>query len=230
MSLLQAIHAATTLAAVKDLLATEVLTSEDLATADVYLLSEAIRSKGAAVCIFTHDDLDDRFDGTPVEAVTWLKDNASRIGDRMSEQGNQVIDDLLAGDGRLKDAEDDEDDEIDEVEALIYGDTGHPSRQTEGARTAFYSERGGYWYVDEVQGGERYTIIRNLSEEDARAVELGADLSDYEWTLKRAGCEDVPFNSYEEAFAVANGGAAIPYRIVPPLAERDPTINYEGEG
>ena len=38
----------------------------------------------------------------------------------------------------------------------------------EGERTAFQSERGGYWYVDEVQGGERYTIAKHLSEDQAR--------------------------------------------------------------
>ena len=44
----------------------------------------------------------------------------------------------------------------------------------EGERTAFESERGGYWYVDEVQGGERYTIAKNLTEDQARAIAAGA--------------------------------------------------------
>lgn len=236
MSLLKAIHACTTLAAVQDLLATQVLTVEDLATADVYDLSEAIRSKGAAVCIFTRDDLDGRYDGEPAAASAWLQTNARRIGDRLAETGNQVIDDLLSGDGVLAPDPDDED-EIDEVEALIYGDEGHPSRsrtlepgdidalkaagytvnhkgegwvfndpdgnddetafstmttawiaakrdlatrpdaagQSEGERTAFESANGHYWYVDEVQGGERYTIAKYLTEDQAHAIEGGAE-------------------------------------------------------
>ncbi|USN15886.1 hypothetical protein PAPPERLAPAPP_01440 [Brevundimonas phage vB_BpoS-Papperlapapp] len=44
----------------------------------------------------------------------------------------------------------------------------------EGERTSLYSERGAYWYVDEVQGGERYTIAKNLTEAQARDVAAGA--------------------------------------------------------
>lgn len=62
--------------------------------------------------------------------------------------------------------------------ALIEAQTilaGLPHIVSEGDRTAFESARGGYWYVDEVQGGERYTIAKNLTEDQARSIEAGAE-------------------------------------------------------
>lgn len=50
---------------------------------------------------------------------------------------------------------------------------GLPHIQTEGERTAYFSERGQYWYVDEVQGGERVTIAKNLTQDQANAVQAG---------------------------------------------------------
>lgn len=44
---------------------------------------------------------------------------------------------------------------------------------TEGERTAYFSERGQYWYVDEVQGGERVTIAKNLTQDQANTVQAG---------------------------------------------------------
>lgn len=43
----------------------------------------------------------------------------------------------------------------------------------EGERTTYFSERGQYWYVDEVQGGERVTIAKNLTQDQANAVQAG---------------------------------------------------------
>lgn len=220
MSLIKAIFAASrpetddaqaqadALSTIRSLLATEVLTPEDLATADVYDLSEAIRAKGAAVCIFTRDDLDGRFVGTPAQAVTWLADNSRRIGDRMSEQGNEVIDTLLQGDGLYREVEDD----------LV-----------EGQRSFYESERGGYWYVDEVQGGERYTIAKYLTEDQARTLNdrhaealngvEGVEI-DAMWVIVDSALDPVgAYDSYQEAF---NGAsiASVPYAMLPPLAER----------
>ncbi|USN15883.1 hypothetical protein PAPPERLAPAPP_01410 [Brevundimonas phage vB_BpoS-Papperlapapp] len=77
------------------------------AEVDVYTLTEAIRAAGAVPVVFTTDDLTDRYGGDDPES--WLRDNARRIEDILSERGNQAIDDLLAGDG-LFSSEDDEDD------------------------------------------------------------------------------------------------------------------------
>lgn len=43
----------------------------------------------------------------------------------------------------------------------------------EGERTTYFSERGQYWYVDEVQGGERVTIAKNLTQDQAASVQAG---------------------------------------------------------
>ncbi|UTC29102.1 hypothetical protein BAMBUS_00190 [Brevundimonas phage vB_BpoS-Bambus] len=77
------------------------------AEVDVYTLTEAIRAAGAVPVVFTTDDLTDRYGGDDPEG--WLRDNARRIEDILSERGNQAIDDLLAGDGLFR-SEDDEDD------------------------------------------------------------------------------------------------------------------------
>lgn len=291
MSLLQALHAATTLAAVKDLLATQVLTTEDLATADVYDLTQAIRDKGAAPTVFTVDDLDDRFIGTPQEAADWLVSNRNRLGDILTQRGYEALHDLMSYDGKLAPEDDEADDDADGVEALIYGDAGHPSRarelnpgdidylksvgytvnhrgegwvfndpdgnddsvvftlqttawlaakrdeatrpgaagEAEGDRTVLFSDRNGYFYVDEVQGGERYTIATGLTQDQANAIEAGTPVSDFKWTLKRDNRTDAYFDTYTDAHNAANSGGATPFRIIPPLAERDPDTDY-GEG
>lgn len=102
----------------------------------------------------------DRFNGASADAIHWLGLNSNRLEDRMSEHGNNALDDLLVDDGVYRD----EDYEGDE----------------EGARTAYESERGGYWYVDEVQGGERYTIAKHLTEDEAQAIAEGAEPFDGE--------------------------------------------------
>lgn len=78
------------------------------AEVDVYTLTDVLRSAGLAVCVFTVDDLDDRYGGD--DPAGWLRDNRSRIEDTLSERGNEAIDDLLTGDGLLRSEIDDDDD------------------------------------------------------------------------------------------------------------------------
>lgn len=112
-------------------------------------LTDAIRAAGAAATVFTVEDVADRFDGDRDDAADWLRDNTGRIEDTLSERGNEAIDDLLTADGKMTDAGD------------------------EGDREAFYSNRGRYWYVDEWQGGERYTIAKHLTELEALDIVHG---------------------------------------------------------
>lgn len=131
-----------------------------LATYPIHTLAQAIRDRDCAVVVFSPEDVFDRFNGASADAIHWLGLNSNRLEDRMSEHGNNALDDLLVDDGVYRD----EDYEGDE----------------EGARTAYESERGGYWYVDEVQGGERYTIAKHLTEEQAQAIAEGAEPFDGE--------------------------------------------------
>lgn len=125
-----------------------------LATFQIHTLAQAIRERASAVVVFSPQDIFERFNGPSGDAIVWMDNNASRLEDRMSEHGNQVLDDLLADDG-------------------VYLDEDYEG-EDEGARTAYESERGGYWYVDEVQGGERYTIAKHLTEDEAAAIANGA--------------------------------------------------------
>lgn len=60
-----------------------------------------------AKCIFTIEDVLDRFDGTMAEAEDWLRANVSWIEDSLASTGNATIDTLLSLDGKLKEEGDD---------------------------------------------------------------------------------------------------------------------------
>lgn len=107
MSMLKALHAATTLEAVRDILATQVLSVEDLATARESDLSMALSSQGAFASIWSVDDVADRFNGSRKEAAAWFAENSHRLGDILGQRGNDAIDDMLTGDGLSLDGDDD---------------------------------------------------------------------------------------------------------------------------
>lgn len=137
--------------------------SEDdrlLASYPIHTLAQAIRARDCAVVVFSPEDIFERFDGPTGDATRWMGDNANRLEDRMSEHGNQTLDDLLMYD------------------AVYYDEEG--AEAEEGERTAYESARGAYWYVDEVKGGERYTIAKHLTEDEAQAIADGADPYDGE--------------------------------------------------
>lgn len=85
----------------------DALSEAPLAGFTVQALYEEIRRRSAVVCVFTPEDVFDRYNGASADAVAWLATNARRIEDRMASVGNEVIDDLLSYDGKLlDDAED----------------------------------------------------------------------------------------------------------------------------
>ncbi|USN14511.1 hypothetical protein DOMOVOI_00360 [Brevundimonas phage vB_BpoS-Domovoi] len=122
------------------------------AEVDVYTLTEAIRAAGAVPVVFTTDDLTDRYGGDDPEG--WLRDNARRIEDTLSERGNQAIDDLLAGDGLFK-SEDDEDDNETIASAAGYH--------------VVFSEKEGETYPYTAIGPEGDDVAWAVSEEEAWA-------------------------------------------------------------
>ena len=137
--------------------------SEDdrlLASYPIHTLAQAIRARDCAVVVFSPEDIFERFDGPTGDATRWMGDNANRLEDRMSEHGNQALDDLLMSD------------------AVYYDEEG--AEAEEGERTAYESARGAYWYVDEVKGGESFTIAKHLTEDEAQAIADGADPYDGE--------------------------------------------------
>ncbi|USN14377.1 hypothetical protein KABACHOK_05640 [Brevundimonas phage vB_BpoS-Kabachok] len=122
------------------------------AEVDVYTLTEAIRVAGAVPVVFTTDDLTDRYGGDDPEG--WLRDNARRIEDLLSERGNQAIDDLLAGDGLFR-SEDDEDDNETIASAAGY--------------QVVFSEKEGETYPYTAIGPEGDDVAWAVSEEEAWA-------------------------------------------------------------
>lgn len=72
---------------------------------DVYVLSDALRAAGAAVTLFTVDDVAERFDGDRDAAADWLVGAERRLGDTLAERGNEALDDLLLADGVFKSAD-----------------------------------------------------------------------------------------------------------------------------
>lgn len=86
--------------------------SEDdrvLASYPIHTLAQAIRARSSAVVVFSPEDVFDRFNGPSADAILWLDRNSNRLEDRMSEDGNRVLDDLLNDDGVYYEETGDED-------------------------------------------------------------------------------------------------------------------------
>lgn len=69
----------------------------------IHTLAEAIRERSSAVCVFSPEDVFERYDGASADAVAWLERHTDRIEEAMSEAGNRIIDSMLDDDGKLVD-------------------------------------------------------------------------------------------------------------------------------